>query len=57
VHLISDAIGARFANNREVALTKMQRAGAILSSVEMALFELMKASTATEFKAVQNLIK
>ncbi len=57
VHLISDAIGARFANNKEVALTKMQRAGAILSSVEMALFELMKASTATEFKAIQNLIK
>ena len=57
VHLISDAIGARFAHNREVALTKMQRSGAILSSVEMALFEMMKSSDAAEFKAVQKLIK
>jgi nicotinamidase-related amidase len=57
VHLISDAIGARFPHNREVALAKMQRAGAILSSVEMALFEMMKTSDAAEFKAVQKLIK
>lgn len=57
VHLISDAIGARFENNKAVALAKMQRAGAILSSVEMALFELMKASTAISFKEIQKLIK
>ena len=57
VHLISEAIGARFPLNREVALTKMQRAGALLSSVEMALFEMMKSSDAAEFKAVQKLIK
>lgn len=57
VHLISDAIGARFPHNREVALTKMQCAGAILSSVEMSLFELMGSSAAAEFKAIQKLIK
>jgi nicotinamidase-related amidase len=57
VHLISDAIGARFPHNREVGLTKMQRAGAVLSSVEMALFEMLKSSDAAEFKAVQQLIK
>lgn len=57
VHLISEAIGARFAYNREVALAKMQRAGAVLSSVEMALFELMGSSAAAEFKAIQKLIK
>lgn len=57
VHLISEAIGARFPHNREVAFEKMQRAGAILSSVEMSLFELMKASDAAEFRAVQQLIK
>jgi nicotinamidase-related amidase len=57
VHLISEAIGARFAHNREVALAKMQRAGAVLSSVEMALFELIGSSAAAEFKAIQKLIK
>lgn len=57
VHLISEAIGARFAHNRDVALAKMQRAGAVLSSVEMALFELMGSSAAAEFKTIQKLIK
>lgn len=57
VHLISEAISARFPHNREVAFEKMQRAGAIFSSVEMSLFELMKASNAEEFRAVQQLIK
>ena len=57
VHLISEAIGARFPPNREVALAKMQRAGTLLSSVEMALFEMMKSSDVAEFKTVQKLIK
>ncbi|HEX4947671.1 MAG TPA: isochorismatase family protein [Blastocatellia bacterium] len=57
VHLIEEAIGARSAHNRAVAFAKMQRAGAILSSVEMSLFEMMEASDAAEFKAVQKLIK
>jgi nicotinamidase-related amidase len=57
VHLIGEAIGARFPQNHEVALAKMQRAGALLSSVEMSLFEMMQASNAVEFKAVQKLIK
>lgn len=57
VHLISEAIGARFPHNREVALARLQRAGALLSSVEMALFEMLKSSDVAEFKAVQKLIK
>jgi nicotinamidase-related amidase len=56
-HIISDAIAARFTHNREVALQKMARAGAILSSVEMALFELMRTAEAAEFKAIQKLVK
>ncbi len=57
VHLISEAIGARFPHNREVALNKMQKAGAIISSIEMSLFEMMKSADVAEFKAIQKLIK
>ncbi len=56
VHLLSDAISARFPLNREVGLNKMIHAGAIGSSIEMALFE-MCGPDQPEFKRVQNLIK
>lgn len=57
VHLLSDAITARLPHNREVGLHKMTAAGAIISSVEMALFEILRSAEAAEFKAVQRLIK
>jgi len=56
VHLLSDAVSTRLARNREVAINKMARAGAIVSSVEMALFELCPAGT-PEFKQMQALVK
>lgn len=56
VHIISDAVASRFAHNREIALRKMEQSGAVISSVEMALFELMKTAEAPEFRAIQKLI-
>lgn len=56
VHLLSDAVATRLPHNREVALNKMARAGAVISSVEMALFELCPAGT-PEFKQMQALVK
>ena len=35
----------------------MERAGALLTSVEMALFELLGGSDAEQFKRVQALVK
>jgi nicotinamidase-related amidase len=57
VHLLCDAITARWPHNREVGLSKMIRSGAIGSSIEMALFEMMQSAEAAEFKAVQRLVK
>jgi len=57
VHLISDAITARSPHNREAGISKMLRSGAIISSMEMALFEIMRTAEAAEFKAVQRLVK
>jgi nicotinamidase-related amidase len=57
VHLLTDCITARSRSNKQVALAKMQASGAILSSTEMALFELVRDARHEQFKAIQNLIK
>ncbi len=56
VHLLSDAVSTRLPRNREVAINKMAGAGAVISSIEMALFELCPAGT-PEFKQMQALVK
>jgi nicotinamidase-related amidase len=56
VHVAEDAVGSRFPQNKEVGLHKMERAGAVVTSVETALFELLGAAGTDEFKRVQKLI-
>jgi len=56
-HLLAGCIGARHPGNRKIALRKMQTSGALLSSIELALFELMRDAKHEQFKAVQGLIK
>ncbi len=56
-HLIKDAISSRSPMNREIGFEKMMIAGAIPSSVEMALLELVVDSKASPFKHIQRLIK
>jgi nicotinamidase-related amidase len=56
VHLLSDAVSTRLPRNLEVGINKMARAGAIISSIETALFELCNAGT-PEFKQMQGLVK
>jgi len=57
VHLLTECITARAAHNRQTGLDKMQQSGALPSSIEMALFELMRDARHAQFKAVQKLIK
>jgi nicotinamidase-related amidase len=57
VHVAADAVGSRTQANRELGLAKMEREGALLTSVEMALFELLGGSDAPAFKEVQALVK
>jgi len=57
VHLLSDGISSRSAHNKQIAIAKMQQSGAIQSSVEMALFEIMRDARHGEFKTIQKLIK
>ena len=57
VEVVGDAVGSRTDENREMGLHKVEDAGAVLTSVETALFELLGGSDAAEFKQVQALVK
>jgi nicotinamidase-related amidase len=57
VHAARDAVSSRTEENRELGLHKMESAGAIVTSVETALFELLGAAGTDEFKQVQALVK
>lgn len=57
VHLLTDCISSRSPQNKQVGLDKMVRSGALPSSTEMALFELMRDARHEQFKAIQKLIK
>jgi nicotinamidase-related amidase len=56
VQVAEDAVGSRTQENKRVGLHKMERAGAVLTSVETALFELLGRAGTDEFKRVQKLI-
>ena len=56
VHVARDAVGSRSEDNWELGLHKVEQAGAVLTSVETALFELVRQSGTDEFKRVQKLI-
>ena len=56
VHVAEDAVGSRFEENKKVGLKKAEGAGAVITSVETALFELVGRAGTEEFKRVQKLI-
>ena len=57
VHLLTDCTTARAGRDREAGLANMRRSGALPSTVELALFELLRDARHEQFKAVQKLIK
>lgn len=57
VHLLVDCITSRKRESKDVALARLTQAGAVLSNLEMALFEMMRTADSPQFKAVQGLIK
>ena len=56
VQIAEDAVGSRTDENKRVGLHKMEQAGATLTSVETALFELIGRAGTDEFKQIQKLI-
>ncbi|MFN3344411.1 MAG: hydrolase [Chloroherpetonaceae bacterium] len=57
VHCVADAISSRTKENREIGLSRMKEDGAILTSTEMCLFELLKVAGTSTFKTISALVK
>jgi nicotinamidase-related amidase len=57
VHVARDATSSRTRENWESGLQRMDRAGAVLSSTEMVIYELLGKSGTPEFKAMLPLLK
>ncbi len=57
VHLVTDCISSRVLPNKELAVRKMEKLGAHLTSTEMALFELQRVADGPEFKQLIQIIK
>lgn len=57
VHVARDATGSRSEEDWELGLHKMEQAGAVTTSVETALFELVRRAGTEQFKQVQALVK
>ncbi len=56
-YLLLDAIGSRRAVDREAALRRLERAGAILTTVESAIFEILEEAGTARFKRVLPLLR
>ncbi len=56
VHVPADAVGSRHPLDYERGFERLERAGAVVSTVESILFELLERAGTPEFKQVQRLI-
>jgi nicotinamidase-related amidase len=57
VHVASDAVSSRTEWNWKIGLERMRAAGAVISSTEMMIYELLRSSGATGFKELLPYLK
>jgi nicotinamidase-related amidase len=57
VHVCADAVASRAPANREIGLGLMARAGAIITSTEVCVFDLLGRAGSDEFRALSKVIK
>ncbi len=57
VQIVSDAVSSRTFENKQLGITRIQQAGGVVTSVEMALFELLKIAEGSAFKEILRIIK
>nr|WP_319392524.1 hydrolase [uncultured Desulfobacter sp.] len=57
VQAVADAVSSRTLENKEVGLQKMQNAGVGVTSVETALFELLKVAGGDQFRDIIRIVK
>jgi nicotinamidase-related amidase len=56
-HLLTDAVGSRYKEDRDAGISKMLASGVVPATVEMSLFEMMRDAKHEQFKEIQSLIK
>jgi len=57
VHVASDAVGSRAESNWNIGLDRMKSAGAVISSTEMMMYELLRCSGTPAFKELLPYLK
>src|SRR5271167_3347752 len=57
VHVASDAIGSRVRWNWDIGIDRMRAAGAVISTTEMMIYELLQSSGTQEFKEMLPYLK
>ena len=57
VHIVSNAVSSRLKSDKKVGLEKMKDVGAQMTSVEMALFEMLKVAAGPQFKEIIKIVK
>ena len=57
VYIAADCISSRSLNDKVWAAERMERAGAIVTTYESILYEILKDSKADGFKAVSKIVK
>ncbi|HEY5534087.1 MAG TPA: isochorismatase family protein [Ignavibacteria bacterium] len=55
--VIEDCVSSRNPNDKKIAIERMRKEGAIISTYESILFELMDISGTDEFKAISKIVK
>ncbi len=57
VHVAADAVASRSRFNWEIGLRRMEKGGAVISSTEMMIFELLNRAGTSQFRAALPLLK
>ena len=57
VHVVADAVSSRTGANKEIALERMKSMGAVITSTEMIVTELLRTSEHPKFKKILSLIR
>ncbi|MCI4625359.1 MAG: hydrolase [Candidatus Magnetoovum sp. WYHC-5] len=57
VHIVKDGVSSRMRENKEVALNYMQQAGAIITTTETVLFQILKKAGTDKFKIISKRVK
>lgn len=57
VHVVTDAVSSRTLENRKIGFNLMKQTGAILTSTETVLFELLKIAKGEKFKTISQIVK